>query len=230
MGTVFLRARYARPVVRKVHFDNLDLIKVAGVNWRPVRRTLGVTAFGVNAYTADRGEQLIEEHSEVGGAAGHEELYAVLSGHASFTVDGEELDAPAGTLIFVPEPTSRRGAKALTDGTSALVVGGRTGTIKPSAWEYCFAAQPATESGRPADAYQIAAEGLSDHPDHPSLHYNLACYASLAGEVDRALAHLSVAFRGDPGTREWAATDSDLEAVRADRRWAEVSAADPHDA
>ena len=212
-------------MARKIQLDELDLINVAGVNWRPVRRMLGVTAFGVNAYTADRGEQLIEEHSEGGGGAGHEELYVVLSGQASFVVDGEELDAPAGTLIFVPEPSSRRGAKALTDGTSALVVGGRTGTITPSAWEFYFAAQPAVDSGRPTEAYQIASQGLTDHPDHPSLHYNLACYASLAGDIDRAFEHLALAFQRDRRTREWAATDSDLEAVRADRRWPEVSAA-----
>jgi hypothetical protein len=212
-------------VARKIQVDELDSINVAGVNWRPVRRTLGVTAFGVNAYTADRGEQLIEEHAEGGGGAGHEELYVVLRGHASFTVDGEELNAPAGTLIFVPEPSSRRAAKALADGTSALVVGGRTGTITPSAWEFYFAAQPAVDSGRPTEAYQIASQGLADHLDHPSLHYNLACYASLAGDLDRAFEHLALAFEGDPRTREWAATDSDLEAVRADRRWPEVSAA-----
>jgi hypothetical protein len=217
-------------MARRIHLDELDSVKVAGVNWRPVRRTLGVTAFGINAYTADRGEQLIEEHAEDGGGAGHEELYVVLTGHANFTVDREELDAPAGTLIFIPEPSSRRGAKALTDRTSALAVGGRTGTITPSAWEYCFAAQPAVDSGRPAEAYQIASQGLADHPDHPSLQYNLACYASLAGELDRAFDHLALAFQEDPRTREWAATDADLEAVRADRRWAEMSAADRRDA
>ena len=51
----------------------------------------------------------VEQHDETGsGAGGHEELYLVLSGHATFMVDGDEIDAPAGTLIFVPDVSSRR--------------------------------------------------------------------------------------------------------------------------
>jgi hypothetical protein len=211
-------------VARTIHLDDLDLIKVAGVNWRPVRRTLGITAFGINAYTADRDQQLIEEHTEGGGGAGgHEELYVVLKGHASFTVDDEEIDAPAGTLVFIPEPGSRRSAHALTDGTTALAIGGEPRTITPSAWEHYFAAQPAAEAGRPSEAYEIAAAGLAERPDNASLHYNLACYASLAGELDRAFGHLARAFAGDPRSREWAASDSDLEQARADPRWTELT-------
>lgn len=207
-------------MARVAHLDELEAIHVAGVNWLPVRRALGVTGFGVNAYTADRGERLIEEHAESGGGSGrHEELYVVLSGHATFNVDATEFDAPSGTLVFVPEATSQRGATAVADGTTALVVGGRAGTIQPSPWEYYFAALPAAEAGDPAEAYKIAAAGLTTHPDHPSLHYNLACFASRVGDTDRALDHLSKAFAGDPLTREWARTDSDLDAVRADPRW-----------
>jgi hypothetical protein len=197
--------------------DELDAIDVAGVNWRPVRRALGVTGFGVNAYTADRDEGLIEEHDETGGgAAGHEELYVVLRGHARFTVDDEDVDAPAGTFVFVPETTSRRSARALADGTTVLVVGGVSGTIKPSPWEYYFAALPAVEAGDPGRAYEIAAAGLAEYPDHPSLHYNLACYASLAGDRQRALDHLARAFEANPETRKWAESDSDLDAIRDD--------------
>ena len=119
----------------------------------------------------------------------------VLSGHATFNVDGTEIDAPSGTLVFVPNPTSQRGAIALADGTTTLVVGGGAGTIRPSAWEYYFAALPAAEAGDPAEAYKIAAAGLTTHPDHPSLHYNLACFASRAGDTERALQHLSRASR-----------------------------------
>jgi len=190
------------------------------VNWRPVRRTLGITGFGVNAYTADAREQLIEEHDETGGGAGkHEELYVVIAGHALFTVDGEEYEAPAGTLVHIPETGARRSAVALIDRTTAIVVGGRRGAIVPSAWEHYFAALPAAEGGDPDAAYATAAAGLADHPDQPSLHYNLACFASLAGNTDRALAHLRRAFDGDPRTREWAETDSDLDPIRSDPRF-----------
>jgi tetratricopeptide (TPR) repeat protein len=198
----------------------METIHVAGVNWLPVRRALGITGFGVNAYSADRGERLIEEHDETGGGAGgHEELYVILSGHAIFNVDAAEIDAPVGTMVFVPEPTSRRAATARADGTTALVVGGPSQTIQPSPWEYYFSAVPAAEAGDPAEAYKIASAGLMSIPDHPALHYNLGCFASRAGETERALEHLAKAFAGDPRTREWARTDSDLDAIRTDPRW-----------
>ena len=59
--------------------------------WHMIRSTLGIAAFGINAWTAtEDGQSLIGEHDEVTGAAGgHEELYLVLSGHATFTLDGE---------------------------------------------------------------------------------------------------------------------------------------------
>ena len=203
-----------------VHIDELDRVRVAGVNWRPIRRTLGITGFGINAYTGDAAEQLIEAHDETGGGAGkHEELYVVIEGHALFTIDDEEFDAPAGTLVHIPETASRRSAIALIDRTTVVVVGGRPGTIVPSAWEHYFAALPVAEAGDPSAAYAIAAAGLADHPDHPSLHYNLACYASLAGNKDGAIAHLRRAFDGDSQTREWAATDSDLDPIRSDVRY-----------
>ena len=212
--------RYGVAVARVVRLDEVVALHVAGVNWRPLRRELGITGFGINAYTADQGELLIEEHDETGGGAGsHQELYVIFSGHAKFTVDGEDIDALPGTMVFVPEVAVRRTAVALADGTTALVVGGPAGAIKPSPWEHSFAALPLAEGGEPGKAYQLASAGLADHPDHPALHYNLACYASLAGDSDRALEHLTRAFEGDPRTRAWAATDSDLEAIRSDPRY-----------
>lgn len=207
-------------MARVVRLGELETVHAAGVNWQPVRRALGITAFGINAYTADRDECLIEEHDERStGAGGHEELYLILRGQARFTVDGAEIEADPGTLVFVPETTARRSAIALADGTTALVVGGPAGSIKPSPWEHVFAALPMAQDGDPAEAYATASTGLADHPDNPALHYNLACYASLAGETDRALAHLTRAFEGDPSTREWAATDADLDPIRSDPRF-----------
>lgn len=209
-------------MARVVRLDQLDTVHVAGVNWSPVRRALGITGFGINAYTANDGERLIEEHDESGGGAGaHQELYVVFSGHAQFTVDGEEIDALPGTLVFVPELTARRTAVALADETTVLVVGGPAGSITPSPWEHSFAALPFAQAGDPGKAYEIASAGLDDNPDQPSLHYNLACYASLAGDSDRAIEHLARAFEGDPRTREWAATDSDLDPIRSDPRYPE---------
>jgi len=78
--------------------------------WRPVRRTLGVGAFGINAYVApNAGDDVVEEHTE--STLRHEEVYVVLSGRATFTLDGETLDAPAGTVVFVEDPLVRRHAR-----------------------------------------------------------------------------------------------------------------------
>lgn len=101
--------------------------------WKAVRHHFGIGAFGVNAFVARAdGGDLIEPHVEAGG---HEELYVVLDGHARFTIDGEVVDAPAGTLVHV-SPESHRQAEGVSAGTTVLVVGAAPGTVfEPSAWE-----------------------------------------------------------------------------------------------
>ena len=198
--------------VSSVLVDQLDKVAVAGTLYRPVARLLGVSGFGVNAYTGEQpGDEVIEPHDETGmGSGHHEELYVVLTGHAEFELDGETLDAPAGALVFA-RPEQHRAAKALAADTTVLVIGGKPGAAgPPSPFEYWYLATPAYESGDYERAYAIAAEGLETHPDNPSLNYNLACYAALAGRREDAQRHLEVAFAGNPETREWAAGDSDL--------------------
>jgi Tetratricopeptide repeat len=194
----------------------LEKIAVAGTLYRPIRKPLGVSAFGINAYTGERaGDLVIEPHDETGAGSGrHEELYVVVTGHAEFELAGETIDAPAGTLVFA-QPDQRRSATAKADDTTVLVIGGKPGAAgPPSPFEYYFLAAPAYDAGDYERAYEIAAEGLSEYPDNPSLHYNLACYAAMAGRHEDALRHITVAFDGDPKTREWAATDSDLDSLR----------------
>ena len=179
---------------------------------RPIRRPLGVSAFGVNAFTgASAGDLVIEPHDELNPGGGrHEELYVVLTGHATFELDGAELDAPAGSLVFV-QPEQHRSATARADDTTVLVVGGKPGAAgPPSPFEYYFVAA-GDGAGR---AYEICAEGLEHYPDHPSLHYNLACYAALAGQREDALRHIAAAFEGEPKAREWARDDADLDSIR----------------
>jgi mannose-6-phosphate isomerase-like protein (cupin superfamily) len=102
--------------------------------FRLVRRHFDIQAFGVNGITANADEELVEPHDELGD--GHEELYAVMSGHAAFTVDGEDLDAPAGTLVFVRDPGLIRSARATVDGTAILAIGARPGVpFEVSGWE-----------------------------------------------------------------------------------------------
>ena len=86
--------------MRILRLDEIEGIPVMGtLLWKPLRRTLGITAFGINAYTAaNAGDEVVERHDET--TLGHEEVYAVVAGRAVFTVDGEEVDAPAGTFVF----------------------------------------------------------------------------------------------------------------------------------
>jgi hypothetical protein len=105
-----------------------------------VRRHFDVQAFGVNGITGNAGDVLVIEHHERDDAEnrtdGHEELFAVLSGHAIFTIAGEQVDAPAGMLVFVRDPALLRAAHATADGTAILAVGARPGApFAVSRWE-----------------------------------------------------------------------------------------------
>ena len=117
-----------------VHLDDIERIPGPDtLTWLPVRATLGIRAFGCNAYVAGtEGEDVVEPHTEAG--ADHEELYFVARGRAEFTVDGERFDAPAGTYVFIPDPESHRHAVAAEAGTTVLSFGGPP-TFKPSEWE-----------------------------------------------------------------------------------------------
>jgi tetratricopeptide (TPR) repeat protein len=188
----------------------------------PVRIPLGISAFGVNAYEAAAvGGPVIEEHDELGAGAGHhEELYLVLRGHARFTVAGEEVDAPAGTLVFVRDPAARRGADAVAPGTTVLVVGATRGEVfEPSPWESWLEALPSYTAGDYEEAVEIMRRGLERHPDNPNVLYNLACCEALAGRHEEALGHLARSAELDPRVVEWAREDVDLESVRGDDRF-----------
>jgi len=107
--------------------------------WIPVRHRLGVSAFGINAWVAkEAGDRVIEEHDELNPdeAQNHEELYLVIDGHATFTVDGEEIDAPRGTFVFVKDPALVRTAFGREAGTTVLSIGAAPGTpFGVSPWE-----------------------------------------------------------------------------------------------
>jgi quercetin dioxygenase-like cupin family protein len=198
-----------------VHLDQFESIPGPGsLTWRPVRLTLGIRAFGCNAYTAGKaGQDVVEPHTEDPQLA-HEELYFVAAGRAVFKIDGSEYDAPAGTYVFVPDPASHRHAVAVEAGTTVLSFGGPP-TFTPSAWEWAFQAGPLIRSD-PERARQILVEGLWSHPESGSLHYNLACLEALGRRRDAALASLRKALELRPEVTEWAREDPDLESLRDD--------------
>lgn len=125
-------------MVRSVRIDDVPPAPNPGepAVWRPVRHHLGIHAFGINAWTGvEAGDAVIEEHDETDDH--HEELYLVVSGRATFVVDGEEADAPERTLVFVPDPASSRRAVAVEAGTTILSIGAAPGeTYTVSDWEH----------------------------------------------------------------------------------------------
>jgi hypothetical protein len=205
-----------------LHLEDTTPLEAGGGLWTPLRRLLGVTSIGINAYSArEAGDEVIERHDERSpGAGGHEEIYLVLSGRAKFVVDGEEIDAPPKTLLLVEAGLTREAVAAEPE-TMVLVLGGKPGAALPtSPFEHWYAAEPAYARGDYEEAIAIASQGLTDWPLHPLLHYQLACYRALAGDREQAVEHLRVAFAGDGRTREWAAGDEDLASVREDPRLA----------
>jgi hypothetical protein len=188
----------------------------------PVREHLGIQAFGINAYTPGEDGTLIGEHDEAG--SGQEELYLVLDGKATFEVDGEAVDAPPGTLVFV-RPESRRKA----NGNATVLALGATpgeayqGVDWGEAWSFHRDSMAAYEEQRYADALEAVRGGLEHMPDHAGLHYNYACFATLAGETgDETFAHLRRSVELLPRFREDARRDDDLAAVRDDPRFEEA--------
>jgi tetratricopeptide (TPR) repeat protein len=192
--------------------DELDRIPVAhGLEWRPIRRRFDVRAHGVNAYTAEKpGDWIVEEHTE--GTLRHQELYVVVRGRARFTLDDEEIDAPAGTLVFIEDPAIKRKAISEAPGTTVLALGASPDTpYEPSAWEWWFEAYARS----PEEGAAILEDGLTEHGDHPAILYHLACMEGKLGKLDEARGHLDRAIELDPRWRERAESDEDLTAVLA---------------
>jgi tetratricopeptide (TPR) repeat protein len=194
--------------------SELESLKGPGtLRWSPIRRRLGISAFGINAYTAaEAGQDVVEEHTEQ--TLGHEELYVVVAGRARFSLDAEELDAPAGTLVFIRDPAVKRNAEAMEAATTVLAIGGKPGQHEPSSWEWFFAAYARADEGDLDAGLAELEDGLAARPEQPVLLYHLACLKTRAGRLDEARAHLDRAIELDPKLAEWAASDEDLEPLR----------------
>lgn len=206
---------------QSVRLDEVDPISVVDgtLLWRPLRRTLDIGAFGINAYTApNAGDDVVEEHTEE--TYRHEEVYVVLTGRATFTLGEETLEAPAGTVVFIRDPSVKRHARAEEPDTSVLAVGGpRDAAYEPSPWEHSFAAERHRASGDYEAMATEIAEGLEQHPDDPGLLYNLGCAEALAGRPDDALERVRRALELKPEWADMAGKDEDLVAVRELPGW-----------
>jgi hypothetical protein len=214
------------------HLDDIDEVTDGRSPWRPVRHHFGISSFGVNSWTArSAGDRIINEHTEFDPAAGdteedaEEELYLVHSGRARFELDGEQLDAPAGTFVFVPAAVKRT-AFAEEPGTTIVAVGGVPGKVyEASGWEVWRPFHQLYEEGKYAEAADMARETVEASGRFQPL-YNLACCESLAGRTSDALGHLRLALEGTERYRErlrsLAAEDSDLDPIRDEPEFKEL--------
>lgn len=178
---------------------------------RPVRHQLGISAFGTNAWTAaHEGDRLVPDHDE---DEGNEELYVVLRGRARFEIDGDTVDAPQGTLVFV-RPEGHRTAFAEEAGTTVLAIGSTVGQpYRADGWEVWAEFHPAYEAGD-YDAVIERARAPLEASGYATPLYNLACCEALADRADDAVGHLRVAFERRPSLRDLANEDSDLDPLR----------------
>lgn len=188
--------------------------------WSPIRKRFGVDSFGINAWTAHEAEgRIIPEHDEV--PSGHEELYVVIAGHARFTLDGEDFDAPHGTALFVRDPAVRRGAWAREPGTTVLAVGAAPGrAYRPRSWE--LQVGTLLDDGQHEKAKRLLTDALDHYEDKSGILYNLACAEALLGETDGAIGHLREALESHPAFAESAREDPDFQLIRSDPRFAKL--------
>jgi quercetin dioxygenase-like cupin family protein len=204
-----------------VHIDELEELPISNPNGtfvlRPVRRRFGITAFGTNAYTGDAGQRVIEEHHE---RDNHQEMYVVLRGRATFTLGDDEVDAPAGTIVYV-QPGTKRGAVAAEEGTAVLAVGAKPGVIfEPSPWEEIFVANAYADKGDVERGRKLIAQAIAQRPDDVRGYYNAACLEARVGDKELALEHFRRAVELEAKTaREYAKTDPDFDSIRDDPRF-----------
>jgi len=188
-----------------------------------VRSLFDISSFGVQAFRAPSGVDVIREHDEtLLGEAGQEELYIVLQGAATFELDGESVEAPTGSLVHV-QPTARRKATAKDEDTTILVVGGTPGKAYEPAPEEAGEAFVAYNAGDYEGAIAKQLVVVEKRPDDPVAHFNAGCFAARAGRADESVEHLRRAVEINERIKRLIQTDEDLASIREDPRFAELT-------
>lgn len=196
------------------HLDDIDEFEDDGCHYRPIRHHLGIRAFGATAWTGHAaGDRIINEHDK-GDPTADEELFLVLSGHAVFEIDGDRVDAPAGTFVLAP-PRTKRTATALRDGTTVILLEGTPGKgYDARGWELWAPLAPLYGAGEYAEVADRLGVLVAASPQYPMLFFNLACCESRCGRTSEALDHLRHAIEGSEEFRAAAKTDRDLDPIR----------------
>ena len=207
---------------RVMRLDEVDGYADEGrPRWHMIRAVLGIESFGINAWRATEAGQADHRRARRARRRCRRPRGAVLRRHgpATFTVDGERVAAPAGSLVYVKDPRTRRGAVADEAGTTILVIGGEPGAaFSVSPWERSAEALRFWTTGDWDRAIEVLEGQLAEDPGNANVLYNLACAESRGGRHDAALDHLSRAVELEPQLRELA------QATPTSRRSAATSA------
>ena len=208
-----------------VRLEDVEEMNDGRLPWRPVAARLGITAFGATTWTAaNAGDRVINEHDETEPDA-DEELYVVMRGRATFELDGERVDAPAGTLVFA-RPGVKRTAFAVEAGTTIIAVGGVAGkAYEPRPWSVFGPLYALYQAGEYDEASDRGCELLVEYPEYAGAFYNVACCESLAGRTGDALDHLERAVALSEGFRALATGDADFDPIRDEPRFVELTGA-----
>jgi hypothetical protein len=203
------------------NLEQIDELVDARCPFRPVRVHFGITSFGVTTWTARAaGDRIINEHDEAD--VGDEELFLVLRGRAAFELDGDRVDAPAGTLVFSPSGV-RRTAFAEEAGTTILALDGTPGKpYEPRGWELWTPLAPLYNAGKCAEVAERLRVVVEEHPQYALLFYNLACCESRTGRTADALDHLRQAIALSDEFRGFAKDDPDFAPIRDDPGFKEL--------
>ena len=204
------------------HLEEIDELDDGREPFRPIRHHFGITAFGVTAWTArDVGDRIINEHDE-SEPDSSEELYLVQQGRAAFELDGDRVEAPAGTFVFVP-PNVKRTAFAEELGTTIVAIGGTAGkAYEAHGWEVWAPLNRFYAAGEYARAADRGQALLEAHPQYANLFYNVACCESLAGRTTDAIDHLRRAVDMSDTLRALAKDDSDFDPIRDEPAFKEL--------
>jgi tetratricopeptide (TPR) repeat protein len=210
------------------HFDDFSMGWHRNqTRWGPVRSHFDIEAFGINAYRAEKGgEDVISEHDEAGErSARHQELYVVATGHATFTVDGNEIDAPQGTFVFVRDPAVKRKGVAREPGTLVVAIGATPGEVfKPSQWERNAPAFRYWETQEWDKAIEELLKAHEQYPDDGTVLYNLACAEARKGDSEAAVEHLRRSVELNADMRKLAEEDEDFDSIRERSEFKEITA------
>jgi tetratricopeptide (TPR) repeat protein len=209
------------------HLEEIDELADGRYLYRPVRHHLDITAFGASVWSARAAGDEIIAALGADSPEADQELFLVVRGHAVFELNGDQVDAPTGTLVYAP-PRAHRKAIAKEAGTLILLVEGTPGQgYEARGWELWAPLTRLYSAGEYAEVATRLREAVEASPQYALLFFNLACCESLIGQTSDALDHLRHAIDMSEEFRAFAKDDPDLDPLRNEPAFKELISNQP---